>query len=78
MKPMKKGGRKQSSPPGQAARTAAPAANQPTMETSQAIGLLEERIALIGKAFSDTPASMEYRDALILAVAALKREAGIA
>ena len=78
MKPMKKGGRKQASPPGQAARTAASAAKQPTMETAQAIGLLEERIAFITKEFSEIPTCLAYRDALILAVAALKREAGIA
>lgn len=74
MKPTKKGGRKQASPPGQVARTAAPAAKQPTMETAEAIQLLEERIALISKEFSDIPASMEYRGALILAVAALRKQ----
>ena len=78
MKPMKKGGRKQASPPGQAARNAAPAAKQPTMETAEAIQLLENKIEFLGAAFADNERSMAYRAALILAVAALKREAGIA
>lgn len=78
MQPTKKGGKKQTlSPPDQTDRTAAPAAKQPTMETARAIGLLEERIAFISKEFSDNPTSMAYRDALKLAVAAMKREAGI-
>jgi len=36
--------------------------------------ILTERIDLIAREFADVPASMEYRDALMLARAALEKE----
>lgn len=74
MKPIKIGGRKQASPPGQATRNAAPAAKPTRAETAAAIQLLENKIEFLGAAFADNERSMAYRAALILAVAALKRE----
>ena len=78
MKPTKKGGKKQTlSPPDQTDRTAAPAAKQPRPEIAAAINTLEDKIAFLSAAFADQPKSMAYRDALKLAVASMKREAGL-
>ena len=38
--------------------------------------ILTERIDFIAHEFADVPSSMEYRDALILARAALEKEIG--
>ena len=43
-------------------------------EIDKAIGELRARIALLEKEFPDEPTSMEYRDALALAVKALEKE----
>lgn len=43
-------------------------------EIDKAIGELRARIALLEKEFPDEPTSMEYRDALALAVQALEKE----
>ena len=79
MKPKNKGGKKaiQFPPPGQAAKNAAqPAAKQHRPEIAAAIRTLEDKIAFLSAAFADQPKSMAYRDALILAVKALKAQIG--
>ena len=43
-------------------------------EIEKAIGILQRRITLLQKEFPDEPTSMEYRDALALAVLALEKE----
>ena len=80
MKPKSKGGKRQIPfpPPGQAPKKAPePAAKQPRPEIAAAINTLEDKIAFLSAAFADQPKSMAYRDALLLAVAAMKREAGL-
>lgn len=80
MKQTRKGGKKgiPFPPPGQAAKNAAqPAAKQPRPEIAAAIYTLEDKIAFLSAAFADQPKSMAYRDALKLAVAAMKKEAGL-
>ena len=79
MKPKSKGGKRQIPfpPPGQAPKKAPePAAKQPRPEIAAAINTLEDKIAFLSAAFSDVPRSMEYRDALKLAVEALRAQIG--
>lgn len=80
MKPSKKGGKPKIpiQPPGPAKKEAALAEKRPRPEIAAAVATLEDKIAFLSAAFADVPKSMEYRDALKLAVAALKREAGMA
>lgn len=80
MKPARKGGARKPKlqPEKQAPKKAPePAAKQPRPEIAAAINTLEDKIAFLSAAFADQPKSMAYRDALILAVASLKREAGL-
>ena len=80
MKQKSKGGKRQIQfpPPGQTPKKAPePAAKQTRPEIAAAINTLEDKIAFLSAAFADQPKSMAYRDALILAVAAMKREAGL-
>lgn len=79
MKQKSKGGKKAIPfpPPGQAAKNAAqPAAKQPRPEIAAAINTLEDRIVFLSAAFADQPKSMAYRDALKLAVEALRAQIG--
>ena len=64
---MKKKARKQVKAP-------APAAVKPTvpMDAPTAMRIIRERIELIEKNFFDIPSTMEYRDALLLALDALE------
>ena len=80
MKQKSKGGKKAIpfSPPGQATKKAPePAAKPPCPEIVAAINTLEDKIAFLSAAFADQPKSMAYRDALKIAVAALRKEAGM-
>ena len=53
-----------------------PPATAPGISPERAMEILTERIDLIAHEFADVPSSMEYRDALILARAALEKEIG--
>lgn len=64
---MKKKARKQVKAP-------VPAAVKPTVQVDAptAMRIIRERVELIEKNFSDIPSTMEYRDALLLALEAME------
>ena len=77
MKQKNKGGKQKTKPPGPEPVQQEPVAKLIRMDTVEAIRLLEKKIEFLDLNFSDSEKSMQYCAALIMAVAAMKREAGL-
>ena len=54
------------------AKAQAPAAPAVQMDAPTAMRIIRERVELIEKNFADIPSTMEYRDALLLALEAME------